>query len=221
MVKVFLGGTCNESTWRDELKPMLTIDYFDPVVNDWNEDAQRREAFEKATCDFRLYVITSAMTGVYSIAEVVDDSNKRPDGTIFCILEDGFTEGQLRSLHAVAKMVRDNGATVCTSLESVAEWLNRPENQREHLDANITAWGHIDCNQQIKRKRLMTVLPRLLSLLANAGRDLERLQHTYKDRPDILAFYEPSAQRLVRATKAEIMAFVYEMCEISCKEEDK
>lgn len=31
-MKVFLGGTCNNSTWREELKPLLKIDYFDPVV---------------------------------------------------------------------------------------------------------------------------------------------------------------------------------------------
>ena len=30
--KVFLGGTCNNSTWRDELIPQLKIDYFNPVV---------------------------------------------------------------------------------------------------------------------------------------------------------------------------------------------
>jgi len=34
MNKVFLGGTCNESTWRDELIPMLEIDYFNPVVDE-------------------------------------------------------------------------------------------------------------------------------------------------------------------------------------------
>ena len=32
--KVFLGGTCNESTWRDELIKKLKIDYFNPVVDD-------------------------------------------------------------------------------------------------------------------------------------------------------------------------------------------
>lgn len=30
---------------------------------------------------------TPKMTGTYSIAEVIDDSNKRPDKTVFCILE--------------------------------------------------------------------------------------------------------------------------------------
>lgn len=30
--KVFLGGTCNGSIWREKLIPLLKIDYFNPVV---------------------------------------------------------------------------------------------------------------------------------------------------------------------------------------------
>jgi len=37
MKRVFLGGTCNNSKWRDVLIPRLKIDYFNPVVDDWNE----------------------------------------------------------------------------------------------------------------------------------------------------------------------------------------
>jgi hypothetical protein len=128
MKKVFLGGTCNESTWRDELIQILKIDYFDPVVDDWNERAQREEIKQREICDFVLYTITPKMTGVYAIAEVVDDSNKRPDKTVFCYLEkDGdniFSIGQLRSLNAVAHMIKVNGGHVCTSLNECASILN-------------------------------------------------------------------------------------------------
>jgi hypothetical protein len=37
MKKVFLGGTCNESLWRDKLIKLLKIEYFNPVVPDWTE----------------------------------------------------------------------------------------------------------------------------------------------------------------------------------------
>ena len=80
-MKVFLGGTCNDSKWRDKLIPMLKINYFNPVVEDWNEEAREQERQERKICDFCLYVITPALAGVYSIAEVVDDSNKRPAKT--------------------------------------------------------------------------------------------------------------------------------------------
>ena len=37
----FLGGTCAETTWRNELMPLLDdkgIEYFNPVVEDWTEE---------------------------------------------------------------------------------------------------------------------------------------------------------------------------------------
>lgn len=122
--RVFLGGTCNESTWRDELIPLLAIDYFNPVVPDWTPECQAEELRQRETCDYVLYVITSEMTGVYSIAEAVDDSNKRPDKTLFCVLPNGFTDGQLRSLRAVADMIRTNGGKVFDNLREIADFLN-------------------------------------------------------------------------------------------------
>ena len=123
-MKVFLGGTCNESKWRDELIPMLHIDYFNPVVDNWTENCMVEELYQRGICDFCLYVITSEMTGVYSIAEVVDDSNKRPEKTLFCVLGHGFPDGQKKSLSSVVGVVRKNGAKIFHSLEDIAEYLN-------------------------------------------------------------------------------------------------
>lgn len=126
--KVFLGGTCNNSTWRDQLEEKLTIESFNPVVKEWNDAAYQQELHERETCDFCLYVITPLMNGIYSIAELVDDSNKRPEKTIFCFLqEDGetkFSSHQLKSLNATAKMVVKNGGKYFESLEDVATYLN-------------------------------------------------------------------------------------------------
>lgn len=122
--KVALMGTCAESTWREELIPQLEIDYFNPVVDDWTPECQEEEIRQRESCDYVLYVISSEMQGAYSIAEVVDDSNKRPEKTVFCYLEDGFEAHQIKSLKQVAKMVAENGAKVCVSLEDVARYLN-------------------------------------------------------------------------------------------------
>jgi len=131
MNKVFLGGTCNDSNWREQLIDLLEIDFFNPVVDDWTLDCMAEEIRQREACDFLLYVITPKMTGVYSIAEVVDDSNKRPEKTLFCILvEDGdevFTTGQSKSLEQVRNMVGKNGAEVLFSLRSVASYLNERE----------------------------------------------------------------------------------------------
>src|SRR5688572_24311675 len=125
-MKVFLGGTCNNSTWRDELMPKLDaigVEYFNPVVPEWTEAAQKIEREQREKCDYCLYVITPAMTGVYSIAEVIDDSNKRPEKTLFLFLEKDlhmqFTPHQIKSLKATGAMVLANGGTYLTNMEAL------------------------------------------------------------------------------------------------------
>ena len=74
------------------------------------------------------------MTGVYAIAEAVDDSNKRPEKTLFCFLDcdlnihnenKSFDEGQTRSLKAVRKMILRNGAAIFVGLNQLGEFLNK------------------------------------------------------------------------------------------------
>lgn len=128
-MKVFLGGTCNDSTWREDLIELLRgVDYFNPVVDDWTPECQAEEVRQRDACDLCLYVLTPLMTGVYSVAEVVDDSNKRPERTIFCLLThdcgQAFTDGQVRSLKAVGEMVKRNGGWVLETLGDCARFLN-------------------------------------------------------------------------------------------------
>jgi len=123
-VKVFLGGTCNESRWRNRIITMLEIDFFNPVVEDWTPECMAEEIRQREKCGIVLYAITPKMTGAYSIAEAVDDSNKRPERTVFIRLRDDgkerFDEGQWKSLGAVAQMVERNGGAVFTDLKSAA-----------------------------------------------------------------------------------------------------
>ncbi len=127
MKRVFLGGTCNGSTWRNCMMIYLHnegMEYFNPVVDDWNDVAMENELREREICDFCLYTITPKMTGVYSIAEVVDDSNKRPEKTVLVLMRDDgkerFTEEQWKSLCAVAQMVKCNGGMVFDNLKHAA-----------------------------------------------------------------------------------------------------
>jgi len=136
--KIFLGGTCNNSTWRDTLIPLLAVDYFNPVVKDWTPECQAQEIKERETADIVLYVITPKMTGAFSIAEAVDDSNKRPDKTVFVYIDvdstnpdapETFTTHQLKSLAQVGKMVKSNGGHYTSihgfeDLQLVADVLN-------------------------------------------------------------------------------------------------
>lgn len=128
-MKIFLGGTCNGSIWRDKLISLINIDYFNPVVKNWTPECQESEIKERNLADYVLYVITPKMTGVYSIAEAVDDSNKRPEKTLFCYLEidddEIFEKHQLKSLKATANLIKNNGGKIFLSLEEIANFVNK------------------------------------------------------------------------------------------------
>lgn len=127
-MRIFLGGTCAGSTWRDELIPMLTAEYYNPVVPEWTEEAYQTELHEREICDVCLYVISPRLEGYYSIAEVADDSNKRPGRTVMCVLREDdalqFNDKELRSLRKVGQLVGDNGGYYCEGMEALVSYLN-------------------------------------------------------------------------------------------------
>lgn len=145
-MKVFLGGTVNGSTWRNYIIPKLSIAYFNPVIPEWNEQAYERELYERRHCDFCLYVITPKMTGFYALAEVVDDSFKRPDRTIYCYLtEDGgatFNTKDASMLEAIKHTVEDNGGYICDNLDEVIELLNNEKPKGQFLDGHFDNINH-------------------------------------------------------------------------------
>jgi len=128
MKKVFLGGTCNGSFWRDDVIRKLKIHYYNPCGETWTPEMMQEELKQREECDFCLYVITPKIEGFYSIAEIADDSNKRPEKTVFCFIEEDegkkFSDVQIKSLQQMAKMIKKNGATVFKTLDEVTDFLN-------------------------------------------------------------------------------------------------
>ena len=128
MTSVFLGGTCNGSQWRESMIPKLNIDYFNPVVENWDEEARQREIEARENSTYCLYVLTPRGKGLYSIAEVVDDSNKRPEKTIFVPLSTDedivMDRTEWKHLKQVAQLVERNGAMVFYSLQDAADYIN-------------------------------------------------------------------------------------------------
>ena len=137
VINVFLGGTCNDSKWRDKFKSNNKISYFNPIVKVWNKEAQEKEISERKNCDYCLYVITPLMTGVYSIAEAVNDSCHCPEKVIFCfVIEDFnsedekciFDEFQIKSLEMVGKMIENNGGKWCKTIDEILQYFNELKN---------------------------------------------------------------------------------------------
>ena len=116
--KIFLGGTCADTTWRAKLENAIQVPSFNPVVEDWTPECQAVKYTEKEhKCNVHLYVITSEMKGVFSIAEVIDSVHNKKKTTIFHVIPDGFDKGQLKSLQAVVKLVQLRGGIAYTDSE--------------------------------------------------------------------------------------------------------
>ncbi len=113
--KIFLGGTCANSTWRDELIPELDklgYSYFNPIVPNWTPECQEIEKKEKdENCDCHLYILTPEMKGVFSIAEIIDSAYTVRESSFGCMLlgimgdESNWGIPQWKSLMAVLDMV--------------------------------------------------------------------------------------------------------------------
>ena len=126
MKKVFLGGTCNESTWRNELIPLLEekgIEYYNPVVEDWTPECQQEEYRQKEICDVHLYLITKKMKGVFSIAEAVascQDANKLIL-FVFANFDGEFDEEERKSLDEVGNLIVKLGGAYHTGINTIEE----------------------------------------------------------------------------------------------------
>ncbi len=129
-VKVFLGGTCAGSTWREELIPLLDehVEVFNPVVPNWTPECQAEEDMHRETDDICLYVITPEGEGFYSFVEVTDDSNKRPDKTVLCVLMEAngkkFEGHMAKCVFKTMKVVSKNGVVILDNLQDLAAFLN-------------------------------------------------------------------------------------------------
>lgn len=129
--KVFLGGTCNGTDWREKVKEKISVSFFDPVVSgrDWTDEDASREVDERAYfCTHMCYVITPRTKGLYAISELMEDSILRSERTIVCFLkEDGdatFSDEQWKSNEAIMDSVRKYHHRVFTDLDEVIGCIN-------------------------------------------------------------------------------------------------
>lgn len=126
---VFLGGTCAGEDYRRQMIPMLEIDYFNPVVDDWNQDSIEIENQAKQRCAYELYVFTPEQTGMYGFMEaVVSAFHRRPQEVVIVFLVGNVPDHYLRSVEASKKLLREKTeAYIADSLQEAAAFLNRTQ----------------------------------------------------------------------------------------------
>ena len=142
MNTVFLGGTCGKNTWRDGLIQRLMERgvpkeaLFNPVVEHWDEEAQRREDLMKVDQSvFMLYMLADPMTeegrlSFYSLLEATMGLYDEPHRT--AVVFDS-TRMPSRSAKSNDKACADlkkrfPGAPIFGSLAGAEDWIV------QHLD---------------------------------------------------------------------------------------
>lgn len=87
---IFLGGTCADSVWREEIAiPLLEkagLTYYNPKKQEWTTRYIAREASVKDHCKALLYVITSQSRGITSMLEVVCQAIYHVFKKIYCVV---------------------------------------------------------------------------------------------------------------------------------------
>lgn len=153
---VFLGGTTNNSNWRDAFINLLTsmgskLVCFNPVVSDWNDQAIRVENMIKEQARHHVYVITPKMKGVYSIAEAVESVFDRSHKTYLYILlkdgEDTFSTDEndpiMKSFATTGEIIRRHGGIfgIGSDLRPLVDYIINYE--KNSVVARTDAWQTI------------------------------------------------------------------------------
>ena len=133
---VFLGGTCANNNWRDGLIDELVTrgvareSLFNPVVANWNEEAQRNEENAKANAShFVFYLADPKQQGnplsYYSAVEATMALYDHPETTVVVFDNDGV-EGQFLKASKQAEKVlrkRHPNAVILGSRQEAIDWL--------------------------------------------------------------------------------------------------
>lgn len=137
MSLLFLGGTCANNKWRKPFIDKLVeagvdaADVFDPVVDDWNEDAQRKEELAKAHANLMLFYLASPKQegnplSSYSMVEATMSLYDRPLTTVV-IFDNSGIEGQYLKAFKQTKNVlsaRFPKANIFDNLDEAVTWLS-------------------------------------------------------------------------------------------------
>lgn len=131
--QVFLGGSCDPTTWRQDVAiPFLEEEgchYYNPQVEDWSPDLMKIEAEAKLTSAVLLFVLDSQTRALATLNEIIEFSVRGQQKVIIVmdfVAAGTEIEGQCltseeaqdinRARSRMASLARRRGAEVCNSL---------------------------------------------------------------------------------------------------------
>ena len=117
MGSIFLGGTCGSNDWREGFIDSLVkrgvpeADLFNPVVKDWNAEAQAREEEAKDTATCLFFYLGSPEKGskalsAYSMVEATMALYDKPERTVVVFDYTGIPDAARKSLEQTEQVLR-------------------------------------------------------------------------------------------------------------------
>jgi hypothetical protein len=135
---VFLGGTAGGNSWRDVLIEALTargVDpqcLFNPVVADWNPEAQAREEDAKAKASQLVYYVADPQQegnplSAYSMVEATMALYDNPENTVVVFDPDGMSGHPLKAMKQALKVLKTRfpEANIFGSRDEIVDWLTK------------------------------------------------------------------------------------------------
>lgn len=133
---VFLGGTVGKNLWRDQFIQDLVArgvnpaQLFNPVVEDWNEEVQKREEEAKKNASHLVFFLgTPKLDGIplstYSMLEATMALYDRPKETVVVFDPAGIEGHSLKAYKQSEKVLRARfpKANIFSTLVEATNWL--------------------------------------------------------------------------------------------------
>lgn len=134
--EVFLGGTAANNNWRDGIIAALaergvpTDGLFNPVVPNWNAEAQAREEASKESADFLVFCIADPKQegnplSAYSLVEATMALYDKSDRAVVVFDTEGMSGHPLKAMNQCLKVLktRHPNANILGTRQELVEWL--------------------------------------------------------------------------------------------------
>lgn len=133
---VFLGGTAANNNWRDGFIKALvgrgvSADaLFNPVVKDWNDEAQRREEAAKAEASHLVFCVADPKQegnplSAYSMVEATMALYDKHDRTVVVFDTEGMSGHPLKAMNQALKVLKARfpEANIFGTPQEAVDWL--------------------------------------------------------------------------------------------------
>jgi hypothetical protein len=137
-IRIFLGGTVGKNNWRESFtKQLVDRGYnpktiFNPVVADWNAEAQAAEEAAKAFAEYHMYYIADpqqeglSISG-YSMVEATIALNDYPSSTVVVFDMDGMEGHALKAMKQTLAILKTRfpDRYILPSQEAAIDWFTK------------------------------------------------------------------------------------------------